>query len=396
MEIKVKYQYTYFICPYTIEQNQYNQYIKNLINNKNFKIKTFEKERDLNIYSYFQEEIREKLFPSFELQKKEKEIIEKRQIKKTQEIVQNWFCTILEYNLGKNAQGKLGEENGIFFKIPKIEIICFSSGECFISIKTYIEESDNFQDVLDFNYKFRDINSEFTKLKEYQNIKIQTDIFDNMDELKEIIQDITGKKKIDETFFTYAYACIDSQSWNEDTNKIENEYFKYAYVLPSQDTSNFNKEYDLKTISKWNYLKIGATKQCSSLIASNIETNNYTKIPFAYENEYFYTFIMNLYKKVYLENRVKIKHNGNIIYDLKTIQEVLTCDETGEKIDEIWREVFDIENLIKKAEKQQNEIKYSKNLKKNKITIRILTTILIISIGINIVNLLLLLLVMKI
>ena len=48
---------------------------------------------------------------------------------------------------------------------------------------------------------------------------------------------------------------------------------------------------------------MGATKQCSSLLASNIEIGNYTKIPFAYENEYYYTFIINLYKKMYLTNR---------------------------------------------------------------------------------------------
>lgn len=395
MEIKVKYQYTYFICPYTIEQNQYNQYINNLINDKRCKVKIFEKERDLDIYSYFQEGIREKIFPSFELTKKEKEIIEKKQIKEMQKIVQNQFCTILEYNLGKNAQGKLGEQNGIFFKIPKTEIICFRSGECFISIKTYLEESNNFQDVLNFNYKFRDINSEFTKLKEYQNIKIQTDIFNNMDELKEIIKDITGKRKIEDRFFTYTYTCIDSENWNQDINKIENEYLKYAYVLPSKETLNFNKETNLKTISQWQYIKIGATKQCSSLLASSIETSNYTKIPFDYENQYFYTLIINLYKKMYLENSVKRKSGMNIISSLNFCQAILTYDEIGEQFDKTWKEVFNIDKLYNKVEKQQNEINYKKNLEKNKITIRILITILIISIGINIINLLMLLFLMK-
>lgn len=394
MEIKVKYQYTYFIYPYTIEQKQYNQYINKLIKDEKCKIKIFEKEKDLNIYTYFEEEIRDNIFTTFELSKVEKEAIEKRSLKEIQKIVQNQFCTILEYNLGQNVQGKLGEQNGIFFKIPKMEIICFASGECFICIKTHIEESDNFKDVLDFNYKFKDIHSEFTKLKDYQKIKIQTDIFDNMDELREIIQNITGKKKVEKSFFTYAYTCIDSQNWNQEINKTENEYLKYVYVLPSKETSNFNSE-NIKTLSQWKYVKIGATKQGSNLLASNIETSNYTKIPFAYENEYLYTLIINLYKKTYLENQIKNKENLELLRDISLFQENLTYDRTGEQLDKLWKEVFEIDKLQKIAEKKQNEIKSKKNTEKNKTTIRILTLILTVSIIINIANLALLLFAMK-
>ena len=64
-------------------------------------------------------------------------------------------CTIFEYTIKKDIQGKTAERNGIFFKIPKIEIICFNTGICFLCIKTNIEESDKFSDLLNFNYKFR-------------------------------------------------------------------------------------------------------------------------------------------------------------------------------------------------------------------------------------------------
>ena len=47
-------------------------------------------------------------------------------------------CTIFEYTIKKDIQGKISEKNGIFFKIPKIEIICFNTGICFLSIKTNI------------------------------------------------------------------------------------------------------------------------------------------------------------------------------------------------------------------------------------------------------------------
>ena len=98
---------------------------------------------------------------------------------------------------------------------------------------------------------------------------------------------------------------------------------------------------------------------------------------------------------MYLENSVKRKSGMNIISSLNFCQAILTYDEIGEQFDKTWKEVFNIDKLYNKVEKQQNEINYKKNLEKNKITIRILITILIISIGINIINLLMLLFLMK-
>ena len=48
-------------------------------------------------------------------------------------ILSNYPCTIFEYDLPKDIQGKTGEKDGIFFNIQKVEIICFSNGICFIS-----------------------------------------------------------------------------------------------------------------------------------------------------------------------------------------------------------------------------------------------------------------------
>ena len=49
MELKTKYQYTYFIYPYIINENKYDKYISKLLNNKNLKVRFFEKEKDLDI-----------------------------------------------------------------------------------------------------------------------------------------------------------------------------------------------------------------------------------------------------------------------------------------------------------------------------------------------------------
>ena len=42
MELKVKYQYTYFIKPFLIKENKYEKYLLNLLNNSNCKLKIFE------------------------------------------------------------------------------------------------------------------------------------------------------------------------------------------------------------------------------------------------------------------------------------------------------------------------------------------------------------------
>ena len=42
------------------------------------------------------------------------------------------------------------------------------------------------------------------------------------------------------------------------------------------------------------------TKISSNLICSGTDTYNYTNLPYKYENEYFYTYIIALYQKMFL------------------------------------------------------------------------------------------------
>ena len=52
MELMTKYQYTYFIYPYLIEEENYKKYIQGLVNNKKCKIRFFDKQNAF-IYSVF-------------------------------------------------------------------------------------------------------------------------------------------------------------------------------------------------------------------------------------------------------------------------------------------------------------------------------------------------------
>ena len=74
-------------------------------------------------------------------------------------------CFTYEINKDKNIE--VEAENGIFYKIEEIELICFNTGVCFFNLKTHLEDTNKFTDLLDFNYRFREINSEFSSLKEY-------------------------------------------------------------------------------------------------------------------------------------------------------------------------------------------------------------------------------------
>ena len=79
-------------------------------------------------------------------------------MRKKQKYYLNMDCVCFEYMLGQTVEGN-EQENGVFFNIPKIDIICFNTGICFVSIKTTIEQSEKFSDILNFNYKFKEINN---------------------------------------------------------------------------------------------------------------------------------------------------------------------------------------------------------------------------------------------
>ena len=66
MEMKTKYQYTYFIHPYLVDETRYDKYILKLLKDKRCEFKIFEKEKDIGIYTYFLPNIRDYLFPTFE------------------------------------------------------------------------------------------------------------------------------------------------------------------------------------------------------------------------------------------------------------------------------------------------------------------------------------------
>ena len=403
MELKTNYQYTYFIHPFVIKDGKYQKYILKMLKDKNCSLKIFQKERDLKLYQYFLPKTREFLFSSFRYGNTKLKKLKELPIETQVAIISKNPCTIFEYKLESDIQGKVEQSNGIFFTIRKIEIICFSTGICFLTIKTNVEDYTSFNNILNFNYKFKDINNELVDLENYDNIRIQTTSFSDTKTFQEFIKQITGentqnnKLNIDtERFLTFSYICIDQEAWN-DTNNFENvkyQFIKYANILPADSSRNYEYE-KLETFTKWKYAKIGLSKLGMMLFSSSYDMNNYTILPEEYETQYFYTYIFNLYKKIYLKklelefkdiSKVKKTRKKFVEFTKSLWIQEITEDETGTLVNDKLQEVFELDILYNQVKNKYDILYKELNFEKEKKSTIVMMIILLILLLLNIIN----------
>ena len=402
MELKTNYQYTYFIHPFIVKENRYQKYLLKLLKDKKCNIKIFKKEKDLKLYKYFLPEIRKFLFSSFDFTPNKLKELEKLPIETQSALLSRYPCTMFEYVLEKDIQGKTGEEKGIFFGIRKLEIICFNTGICFLCIKTNIENTNRFDDLLNFNYKFRDIKQQF-QLSSFDKIRIQTDAFEDVKSFTDFIGQITGanleaaKYDIDtERFLSYSYACIEQDYWNEyrKFENIEHNFIKFTNIMPASNIASFIKDESV-TISEWKYAKLGLTKQGITLFSSATEMNNYTILPEEFETQYFYTYILNLYKKIYLKKlgfefsnskNVKKARKKFIEFTKKIWIQEITEDEAGTIINHRLNVVLELDSLYLSTKNKYDVLYKDLNIEKNSKSTIIIAFILLASLIFNIMN----------
>ena len=326
-------------------------------------------------------------------------------------IVSNQTVACFNYNLDENVKGKVDNNDvGIFFNIEKIEIICFNTGICFFVMKTNIEGTNSFSDILNFNYKFKDIYSELNSLKNYENIRIQTNTFKDVKDILELIEQITGvnrKKKnniLNDRFYTFAYSCLESEFWN-DKNSLENyinDFHRFANVLPSNFSVDFNQERfadNTAIIDKLKYYRITITKQASNLISSGMETYNFTRLPYEYENEYFYTYIITLYQKIFLMklnsefkeySKIKKMREEFIKFTKQIWQKEITLSDNGSLYYSSIKDVLELDDLYSEIENKYEIIYKDLNIEKNNKYYKVLIALLIFSLCLNLINVLLL------
>ncbi len=403
MELKINYQYTYFVHPFVIKDGKYQKYILKMLKDKNCKLKIFQKEKDLKTYQYFLPKTREFLFSSFSIGNSRLKKLEELPIETRAALLSKYPCNIFEYTLKKDIQGKVDGKKGIFFTIPKVEVVCFQTGICFLVIKTTVENDISFANVLNFNYKFRDIKQTGISFDTFDNIRLQTGSFSDVETFREFISHITGSNieamKLDidtERFLTYSYMCIDQEAWNStnEFEKIKYQFIKYANILPADNSRNYEGE-KITTVSRWKYAKIAMSKLGVILFSSSADMNNYTILPDEFENQYLYSYILNLYKKIYLKklelefkNPKQVKKARKKFIDFTKnlwIQEI-TEDETGTMLNHKMQETFELEKLYEEVKNKYDVLYKELNIEKNKKATIIIAIILVASLIFNILN----------
>ncbi len=403
MELKTKYQYTYFIYPYIVEQKSYANYLYRLLKNKKCKLKIFNRKKDIEIDTYFLPEIKEKMFWTMDLSKETLKDYQTMDKKLQANLLSKKPCCFFEYTLQEDIPAKIGEEKGIFFDISKIEIICFSTGICYLLLKTVLNTGATLSDILNFNYKFRDIHSKKAHTKEYENIKIQTQKLDNMQKLSQFMEEIVGPnleaKQINldsDRLITYGYACLDIEDWNENTDikLIEKEFQKYCCIKPAGEQIDENILSQEKTY-KQKYIYYGFTSNTTMLLTSASNIKNYTQLLFQYETVQLYHFLYNLHQKIYL-NKInyqftktkkfeKVKKQFLEFAQKDWIYEV-TNDITGVTLGQYYKQAQNLETTFWKLKNEYDllykESEVGKTYKQNKYIIAIIAIIAVL----NLVN----------
>ena len=396
MEIKIKYQYTYFIKPFTIQENLYNTYIQKLLKDKKLKLKTFSSEKDVELDTYFQENIKKVMFETLSYNKEQLKELENIE-EKTYSKVLNMPCICFEYQIEQNTQAKMGEENGIFFRIEKIELICFKPGICFILIKTYLDENATFNEVLNFNYKFKKINTKADEHNNYEKINIQSGNLGDKAELLSLLQELTGNSLDNEEVYTFAYMCIDGEEWNENKvfDQISMDFTKLVNAIPA----NENIKNEIETINQSEYIKIGIDKNSTALITNSLDAYNYTKLPFEYENQYLYTLIYAWHQKEVLKafgSELKGKYNYKKLKEKLTnfINNIwakeITSQTHGAQMYKVWREKLELENTYLEIANKYEMAYKDERIKKSGRMSKIIWGILIICLLVNTINVLIL------
>ena len=153
----------------------------------------------------------------------------------------------------------------------------------------------------------------------------------------------------------------------------------------------------MKVISKWKYAKLGVTKQGVTLFGSSCDINNYTSFPCDFEQQYLYTYILALYTKIYLKKiNLEFKQNLKINKTRKEfikftqslwINEV-TDDDTGSIFYQYLKEILELNSLYEDTKNKYDILYKEMNIEKTAKNNVAIIVILIVTLIINLINIL--------
>ena len=260
--MKIKYQYTYFITPFLIDK--YDEYVLNLRKDNRFKLNIFSKDKNVEIDNYFIGRVKDIMFNTIKLSNEEQ-----KELQNIDDKVLKLPSVNFEYIFSNTETEETEEDNSIFFKIDKLELMCFKTGIGFLIVKTYLNDEEDMKRLLDFNYKFTKTYLESHKVDIDDKITIKSSEYRENKDLIALFNEIT-QNKLQEDTYTYSYVCIDGEDWNQQSNfaNLENTFTKLTNALPS----NEKVIEEIETVQKSDFIKIGIGKNSTALITNSLET----------------------------------------------------------------------------------------------------------------------------
>ena len=132
-----------------------------------------------------------------------------------------------------------------------------------------------------------------------------------------------------------------------------------------------------------------------TLFSSSSDMNNYTILPEEYENQYFYTYIFNLYKKIYLRKielelkdikKIKKARRKFVEFTKNLWIQEITEDETGTLLNDKMQEVFELDKLYNQVKYKYDILYKELNFEKERKATIVMAIILLISLLLNILN----------
>lgn len=381
MSLKAKYQYTHFIYPFVVESKNYVSFMNSLFSKeKDWNFIVREHKSDEEFYNFFLPYMRKFIFPTLFWSQEQKKHFKSMLPYRKSMIASKLTCSRFEYNL---SNIKTGTVNGrrydeINFDISKIDLICFEPGICFLDIKTQIEEEEDlidFNKILDFNHHFRNLTPHATTKYDKASM-IKGKNIDKLENISKFIQSVVGgfetdnfEKTFYDKMFTYSYVCMDNWKTPKDFEKMENDFFKFQYVIDSKSSAVFNKKYgDLEKnmYSRWQYSMFGFSRESGVVLVSDEEKYDITRMPYNFEKTYLYMMLLAFYQRMSLINfsqellkadktRAKtLKKKFTKFTNLSWFSQI-TNSEHGMDIWKKWQEAFELPNLFDEVRKEYIE-----------------------------------------
>ncbi|MEG0221073.1 MAG: hypothetical protein RR702_01615, partial [Clostridia bacterium] len=259
-----KYQYTHFIYPFVVDSKKYNSFInKTISDEKKWSFKIYDQSVDYDVHSFFLPYMKNFLFQSLFWTKNEQKTFKDLNITQKMSKLSKMPCLTFDYNLGKIKTGNvtIKDEESINFEISQIRLVTFEPGICFLDIKTEIDTCGKYIDfdtILDFNFGFRELTPRGDNRVSIKKLKANK--IDNIMDIATFISSITEgfetqniEKVYYDKMFTYSYVCLDRSEWEEESDfkEIENDFYKFQYVLEGKSQSRFNNESEKQKANRY-------------------------------------------------------------------------------------------------------------------------------------------------